>query len=201
MPCVAVPCPRCGREYDVTLFEFGRTLWCTCGSRVGLAPRERPFPGSERRFIADAMLGRLARWLRLLGFDCAWEPDIADEALVRRAIAEGRTVLSRDRALPEEWRISGIHRVEAEKVRDQLAEVLGAFDLAPEIRLLSRCSHCNAPLSPAALGDVADRVPPRVLEHRDVFSACPDCGRVYWEGSHTARIRGFVDELLAPPSR
>jgi uncharacterized protein with PIN domain len=201
MPFVAVPCPRCEREYDVTLFEFGRTLWCTCGSRVGLAPRERLSPGSERRFIADAMLGRLARWLRLLGFDCAWEHDIADEALVRRAIAEDRIVLSRDRALPEEWRISGIHRVDAEKVRDQLAEVVGAFDLAPEIRLLSRCSHCNAPLAPAALRDVVDRVPQRVLERHKAFSACPACGRVYWEGSHTARIKGFVDALLASLAR
>lgn len=196
MPSVAVLCPGCGREYDVTLFEFGRTLWCRCGSRVGLARTERSGL-SEPRFIADAMLGRLARWLRLLGFDCAWEHDIDDEALVRRALSEGRIVLSRDRALPEEWRISGIHRIDAEKVRDQLAEVLRAFDLAPEIRLLSRCSQCNAPLSPAALGDVAHRIPPRILERHQVFSVCPGCGRVYWEGSHTNRIRRFVDDLLA----
>jgi uncharacterized protein with PIN domain len=194
---VAVPCPRCGRQYDVTLFQFGRTLWCTCGSRVGLAERERRAAGSERRFIADAMLGRLARWLRLLGFDCAFETDIADEALVRRAVHERRIVLSRDRALNEEWRISDIHQIESEKVRDQLIEVVHAFELAPEIQLLSRCSHCNALLEPAALGDVNERVPPRVLERHDVFSACPRCRRVYWEGTHTERIKRFVDELLA----
>jgi uncharacterized protein with PIN domain len=193
---VAVPCPGCGREYDVTLFEFGRTIWCACGRRVGLTRREHRRPGAERRFVADAMLGRLARWLRLLGFDCAWEADVADEALVRRAVDEGRTVLSRDRALPEEWRIAGIHLVRAEKVREQLAEVLDAFDLAPEIELLSRCSECNAPLRPATEREVARRVPPRVLERHDVFSACPECGRVYWEGTHTDRIRRFVDELL-----
>ncbi|MEN8182898.1 MAG: Mut7-C RNAse domain-containing protein, partial [Myxococcota bacterium] len=147
------------------------------------------------------MLGRLARWLRLLGFDCAWEHDIADEVLIRRATAEGRIVLSRDRALTEEWRISGIHWVDAEKVREQLAEVVRAFDLAPDIRLLSRCSHCNAPLAPAALGDVVDRVPPRGLERHDVFSACPACMRVYWEGTHTARIKRFVDEPLARLSK
>lgn len=192
---MAVPCPRCGREYDVALFEFGRTLWCTCGSRVALAPRERRF-GPERRFIADAMLGRLARWLRLLGFDCAFQHDIADEVLVRYAVQEGRIVLSRDRALPEEWRIAGIHLVAAEKVRDQLSEVVRAFDLAPEIRLLSRCSQCNAPLAPAALADVAPQLPPRVLERHDTFSSCPECGRVYWEGTHTDRIRRVVDSLL-----
>jgi uncharacterized protein with PIN domain len=192
---MAVPCPRCGREYDVALFEFGRTLWCTCGSRVALAPRERR-QGPERRFIADAMLGRLARWLRLLGFDCAFERDIADEVLVRRAVREERIVLSRDRALPEEWRIAGIHLVAAEKVRDQLSEVVRAFELAPEIRLLSRCSQCNALLAPAALADVAPQLPPRVLELHDAFSICPGCGRVYWEGTHTDRIKHFVDSLL-----
>jgi uncharacterized protein with PIN domain len=194
---VAVPCPRCGREYDVTLFEFGRTLWCTCGSRVGLARRERRVAPGEQRFIADAMLGRLARWLRLLGFDCAWEPEIEDEVLVRRALSEGRIVLTRDRALSEEWRISGIHRIEAEKLRDQLAEVLRGFALAPEIRLLSRCSRCNVRLAPAAREAVAERVPLRILEHHDAFSACPHCGRVYWQGTHTARIERVVDDLLA----
>jgi uncharacterized protein with PIN domain len=108
-----------------------------------------------------------------------------------------RTSLSRDRALNEEWRISDIHQIESEKVRDQLIEVVHAFELAPEIQLLSRCSHCNAALEPAALGDVNERVPPRVLERHDVFSACPRCGRVYWEGTHTERIKRFVDELLA----
>jgi hypothetical protein len=180
----------------VTLFAFGRTIWCTCGRRVGLEPRERRASGAAPRFIADAMLGRLARWLRLLGFDCAWEHDIADERLVRRAVDEGRTVLSRDRALPEEWRISGIHLVRAEKVREQLAEVVRAFDLAPAIRPLSRCSECNAALEPATAEQVARCVPPRVLERHHDFSACPECGRVYWEGTHTERIRRLVHDLL-----
>ena len=198
---MAVPCPGCGREYDVTLFEFGRTLWCTCGRRVALAAREHRQPGTERRFIADAMLGRLARWLRLLGFDCAFERDVADETLVRRAVEEGRTVLTRDRALPEEWRIAGVHLLRAEKVRDQLAEVMRAFDLAPEIQLLSRCSECNAPLRPSTAQEIAGRVPPRVLERHDVFTSCPECGRVYWAGTHTERIERFVDGLLSEDAR
>jgi uncharacterized protein with PIN domain len=194
---MGVPCPRCGRSYDVTLFEFGRTLWCTCGSRVGLAPRKRQLAGSERRFFADAMLGRLARWLRLLGFDCAWERDIADETLVRRAVLEDRIILSRDRALRQEWRVSDIYLVGAESVRNQLIEVLEHFDLVSEIHLLSRCSRCNALLSPAAPADVVECVPPRVLERHTAFSACAQCGRVYWEGTHTDRIKRFVDGLLA----
>ncbi len=194
---MGVPCSGCGREYDITLFEFGRTIWCTCGSRVGIERRARPSGRSPRhRFVADAMLGRLARWLRLLGFDCAYDADVADADLVRRGVQEGRIVLSRDRALPQEWWVSGIHLIRAEDVRSQLAELLEHFPLAPEIRLFSRCAECNRTLRSATPGDVAGRVPQRILESQEAFAECPGCGRVYWEGSHTDRIRRLVDALL-----
>jgi uncharacterized protein with PIN domain len=195
---VGVPCPRCGREYDATLFAFGRTIWCTCGSRVGIAPRVRRLEaGAEARFIADAMLGRLARWLRILGVDCAYEREISDRELVRRATAEGRVILSRDRALPEEWWVPGIHRVDSEDLREQLREVLRAFDLAPSLRPFTRCNACNRELRAVAKADVSGRVPPRVLLGHEAFRECPACRRVYWEGSHTERIRRLVEEVLA----
>ncbi len=198
---MAVPCPGCGRQYDVTLFEFGRTLWCTCGSRVGREVRARRLEGAgSTRFIADAMLGRLARWLRLLGFDCAWEAHIPDERLVRRGVEEARRILTRDRALADEWRVSEIHLVQAEKVRDQLVEVLRRFDLARDILILTRCSECNEPLAPLPAALAAERVPERVLERERRFSACPTCRRVYWEGTHTDRIRRFVDGIVADAS-
>ena len=196
---MAIPCPRCGREYDVTLFEFGRTLWCTCGARVGATPRVRRLDaGAEPRFIADAMLGRLARWLRILGFDCAYESEIGDEDLVRRAAEEERIILTRDRRLPEEWRVSGIHLVGSEDLREQLREVLCRFDLAGAVRLFSRCNECNHPLREAAESEVSARVPPHALATHDRFLECPACRRVYWEGSHTQRIRRVVDEVLGP---
>ena len=147
---MAIPCPRCGREYDVTLFEFGRTLWCTCGSRVGIAPRVgRQGGAAEQRFIADAMLGRLARWLRLLGFDCAYDGGIDDETLVRRALREGRIILTRDRSLPEDWWVPGIHRIGSQELREQLREIFRSFELAGAVRLFSRCAECNHPLQAA----------------------------------------------------
>jgi uncharacterized protein with PIN domain len=194
---VAVPCPRCGREYDVTLFEFGRTLWCSCGSRVGLAPRVlRLDGGAPTRFLADRMLGRLARWLRILGIDCADAGDVPDAELVRRAAREQRILLSRDRALPEDWRSPVIHLVASEELPEQLREVLRAFELQDAVRLFSRCNRCNQPLRAAAAGDVAARVPPRVLATHGAFLECPACRRVYWEGSHTERMRRVVAELL-----
>ncbi len=195
---MAVPCRRCGREYDVTLFEFGRTICCTCGNRVGIEPRVRQFRHStERRFAADAMLGRLARWLRLLGFDCTYAPEITDEQIVRLGVADGRTILTRDHRLPEEWWIEDIYVVREDGVRKQLVEVIQRFDLASLVRVLTRCNDCNRTLRRVARADVSGRVPSRVLELYEGFSECPDCGRVYWEGSHAARIRTLVENLVS----
>ena len=195
---MAVVCPRCGREYDVTLFEFGRTLWCTCGARVGVASRELSLgAAAENRFLADAMLGKLARWLRLLGFDCAYEDRIADAELIRRGVEQQRVILTRDRALPHESWLSGICVVRAEAPFEQLGEVLRRFALAPSVQLFSRCSQCNRDLASAHRADLAGRAPPHILATREHFWECAGCGRVYWEGSHTRRIRQVVERLLA----
>jgi len=195
---MAVPCPRCGRDYDVTLFEFGRTIWCRCGSRVGAEARVRWIDPTEPiRFAADAMLGKLARWLRLLGFDCTWSADTSDAELVRSAAEARRVILTRDRALSEEWRVSEICVLRSELTFDQLREVLHRFDLGGAVRLFSRCSACNRELAPVAAAEVADRVPERVLARCDGFRQCAECGRVYWEGSHTRRIARVVERVLA----
>lgn len=194
---MAVPCPECGREYDVTLFQFGRTIHCTCGARVGLEKRlGPPLPGPDPRFMVDAMLGRLARWLRLLGFDTAYDPAIGDEELVRRGLVEGRHILTRDRALADEWRISHCTVLDADDLDDQLRRVVERFDLREGIRPFTRCPVCNTPLEPVAEEDVRERVPPRVLEVQDAFSLCSRCDRVYWEGSHTERVRRRLEEIL-----
>lgn len=196
---IAIPCSACGREYDVTLFQYGRTIWCTCGNRVAGERIERRLSrGVEARFLADAMLGKLARWLRILGFDCAHEPDIPDVVLVRTAIAESRTVLTRDRALTEDWRISGIYLVRSEKTFDQLGEILRHFDLSDAIRLFRRCSRCNSVLDVVPVHEVADRVPADVAAMQRELRHCGTCRRVYWEGSHTRRMQHVVERLVAP---
>lgn len=194
---MAVPCPGCGREYDVTLFQFGRTLHCTCGRRVGLAPRVRAVPaGGEPRFAVDAMLGRLARWLRIVGCDALYAAGIADADLVRRALEEDRVILTRDRALPEEWSVPRVLVLESELPLEQLQTVAHAFDLDWRARLFTRCSRCNAELAPVARDEIAERVPPRVLRERQRFLRCPGCDRLYWSGSHTERMRRILEAAL-----
>jgi uncharacterized protein with PIN domain len=186
-----VPCPRCGRSYDGALFAFGRTLHCTCGARVGCG--ERAVLEGAPRFAADAMLGRLARWLRILGFDTSWEAHVADETLVRSAIAEGRIVLTRDRRLPEEWTVAPIVVLRAEDLRGQLGELGSRLDLPPHARPFTRCNRCNEPLLRASAARVAGRVPPSVAATHTEFLRCPRCERVYWEGSHVARMRALLE--------
>ncbi len=195
---MAVLCPACGREYDVTLFQFGRTISCTCGACVGLEERIPFTPiGREPRFICDAMLGRLARWLRTLGYDTEYDDAIDDAVLVARGREEHRRVLTRDRALAKAWRVDGILVLEADDPMEQLEEVIRWLGLAVPDRLFTRCTVCNTALEPLDPAQARDRVPEKVHARHNSFAECPVCDRVYWEGSHAQRMRRRLADGLA----
>jgi uncharacterized protein len=142
----------------------------------------------EIRFVCDAMLGRLARWLRFAGFDAAFEPSIGDAALAGRARAEGRWLLTCDRGLAA---AAGprVVLLRGRRAADQVAELRARLPLTVDRgRFFTRCSCCNRSLTAVAAEAVRDRVPPYVAVHADRFVACSECGRVYWPGSHTGRI-------------
>jgi hypothetical protein len=192
---MAVPCPTCGRTYDIVLFQFGRTLHCTCGTRVGLEPRDAPV-SAEPRLFADAMLGGLMRWLRILGHDTAYESHIEDEVLVRRCLVEGRVLLTRDRRLLEEWRIKRALLISAEKPLEQLREVVTRLRLDCSARLFLRCTLCNSLVEAADRASVRGRVPDRIWQEQERFARCTRCDRIYWEGSHTRRIRARLEATI-----
>jgi uncharacterized protein with PIN domain len=193
----AVRCPGCGREYDASSFSFGRTIDCTCGSRVGIEPPPVAGPEGPPRFIADAMLGRLAHWLRILGFDTLFGDRMAPEEIARRAFEEGRVVLTRSRALASKWRLPRAIVLQSEALGEQLRQLEHELALAGKERPFTRCSRCNDLLEPASAESVAATVPERVRRERSRFARCPRCGRVYWEGSHVARIERWLSELRA----
>lgn len=145
------------------------------------------------RLLADCMLGRLARWLRLLGYDTAYENDAADHELAHRARAEGRILLTGDHELANR---RGLHTllVESERLEEQVERVQEAIGPPPD-PALSRCSVCNAVLEDISPAQVADRVPPYVLKTQSEFRVCPGCERVYWPGTHVEamdeQLRGF----------
>jgi len=150
------------------------------------------------RIFCDAMLGRLARWLRALGVDAAYEPHIADDELVAIARAEGRLVLTRDRRLAEEQSAEDVLVLVADEPVVQLREVFARLGLAVPERLFTRCTVCNVEVEALSAEEAASRVPANVLARHAEFTRCPACGRVYWEGGHARRMRQHLMDALDP---
>lgn len=151
----------------------------------------------EPAFLCDEMLGKLASWLRLAGYDAAYRKDVDDRELADEAAATGRVLLTRDadlaRGAPDP---PGAFRVEALDPHEQLAEVVDGLGL-PILRerVLSRCSTCNAEVEEADPEDVRGETPEGVPDRFETFWRCPDCERVYWPGSHVDAIRDVLDGL------
>ena len=157
-------------------------------------PRSARRPAGEPRFLADQMLGRLAVWLRLLGYDTAQPLDRPDSWLLRLAREEDRVLLTQDAPLARATSVATYY-VQARTFEDQLAEVIAAFRLSVDpARLLTRCTRCNSPVDRLAAEEARPLVPPAVREAHDDFFACPSCRKIYWRGDHCARI---LDRLAA----
>ena len=148
------------------------------------------------RFLADAMVARLARWLRVVGVDTAYEPTLPDPALVALAAAEDRVLLTRDRHLLRDLRPARALEVRSDVPLDQLREVVHAFTLGPPRALFTRCLVCNAVLEEVAPSQAAGLVPPASRGLPGPVRRCPHCARVYWEGSHVRRMRAALERAL-----
>jgi hypothetical protein len=149
------------------------------------------------RFFADAMLGRLARWLRVLGFDTAYDGTLPDPALVRLAEAEDRVLLTRDRHLLRELRPARALEIRRDAPLEQLREVVAALALQPPRELFTRCLICNTPLAPPLAADEADALLPASARGLPgPTRRCPGCGRLYWPGSHVRRMREALEQAL-----
>ncbi len=155
----------------------------------------RPEPLRETRFVLDTHLGRLARYLRMLGFDTLYRNDYSDEELARISVEQRRILLTRDVGLLKRAMVTHGYLVRETSVRRQTAEVVRRFDLRRAIQPFTRCLVCNSLLEPVEKQGIADRVPPRTLEYYDEFLACPGCGGVYWRGGHYRRMHKFLESL------
>jgi uncharacterized protein with PIN domain len=145
------------------------------------------------RFVADAMLGTLAKWLRILGYDTLFDTTLNDNELVRLARAEDRVLLTRDRELAQRRGVQMI-LVLSEKLDDQVHQVLADLDLEPA-RAFSRCPVCNEPLEPLDPQAARARVPAYVAQTQRTFKICPVCRRVYWRGTHWQRMEKRLEKL------
>jgi uncharacterized protein with PIN domain len=152
----------------------------------------------DPEFIADAHLGGLARFLRMLGFDTLHEPRLHDADIRRIAHAESRIVLTRDRELLKCREIARGCYVHAIRVEAQLAEVAERYALAGRAHPFTLCLRCNLRLERVDKAAVADQVPEKVREMQHEYTRCTGCGRIYWPGSHYERMRAVLAPLLSP---
>jgi len=141
------------------------------------------------KFVADIMLGRLARWMRLLGFDVLY-PDTSDDKELLK-FADERIILTRDKDLGKKKNVLLIKSV---KIDEQLNQVINELNLKIS-RPLSRCSVCNQILAEVEKSSVKALVPERIYNNHDTFWRCPDCNRIYWKGSHYDKIMDTVSRL------
>ena len=165
------------------------------GDRVELHPVPDGCP-IEPRFILDNHLGRLAAYLRMLGFDCLYQNTYADDELAQVAQAENRILLSRDRRLLMRKTVAHGYCLRSLDPAEQLSEVIDRFDLATRITPFHRCLRCNHPLEPVAKETVLDRLEPMTRRYFDEFQICPACKRIYWKGSHFERMQRLIEQTF-----
>ncbi|HRY15752.1 MAG TPA: Mut7-C RNAse domain-containing protein [Candidatus Competibacteraceae bacterium] len=159
--------------------------------------RVRPYPLRISRFVLDVHLGKLARYLRLLGFDTLYRNDYEDAELAHLASEERRILLTRDRDLLKRAVVTRGYYVRAVDPRRQIEEIIERFDLQQAIQPFQRCVRCNGRLSATTKQQVWERLPPETRRSVDEFWACEACGQVYWEGSHMPHIRRFIQDLTS----
>jgi uncharacterized protein with PIN domain len=158
-------------------------------------PLLRPPLPDPPAFLADNHLGRLTRYLRLLGIDTAYGDSQDDEELAHWAARENRVMLTRDRGLLKRRQVVWGQCLRATGSREQLHEVIRRFDLQQSFAPWSRCLRCNGNLRPVEKAAVLDRLESKTRLYYDEFRLCADCGRVYWRGSHFGHMAALVAEV------
>ena len=155
----------------------------------------RPQPLQEPRFICDVHLGKLARRLRLLGFDVTYSNAADDPEIIATALAEHRIILTRDRGILKQRAVTHGCLVHSDQITTQVIEVLNRFDLRGQIKPFSRCTRCNGRVDAVAKPEVEQMLPPQTRLHYHAFHRCRHCGTVYWRGAHAVRLNAWLDTL------
>jgi uncharacterized protein len=165
------------------------------GDHVEIFPAtaENTLPPPEWRFILDNHVGRLAAYLRMMGFDALYRNDYQDEELAQVAGAEKRILLTRDRHLLMRKMVEYGYCLRSMDSRHQLDEVTRRYRLGQFVHPFQRCLRCNAPLEAVSKEAVIDRLEPLTRRFYDEFHVCPVCSQLYWKGSHYEQMKAIID--------
>lgn len=149
------------------------------------------------KFIVDEMLGRLAKWLRMIGYDTVYKTPTTDSILVNQAFREQRIIITRDTRLVERKYIPRFIIIKSDKYMEQLKQLVAELGLVPDPNLFfSRCLLCNAEIESISKDIVKPKIPPYVFETQESFLRCPSCNKIYWSGTHVDRAKEKLCEIL-----
>lgn len=157
--------------------------------------RLRPAPLRHSAFLLDINLGKLARKLRLLGFDSLYRNDYDDPTIIRLAREQNRIILTRDIGLLKNSAVQRGYWVRSTQSNEQITEVVNKFDLLSAIKPFTLCLDCNGPIKPVTKEAVLKSLPQRTKASFEEFFQCHHCGKIYWPGSHYQRMQRFIDRL------
>jgi hypothetical protein len=150
--------------------------------------------------MVDSNVGKLARWLRIAGFDTVFMKDVDDNVLVRAALREDRILLTRDTGILERRIVVNgklkVILIREDDVKSQLRQVLSEYSLKEQIKPFTRCAECNVLLETKDREDVKHLVPPHVFKTKAQYMCCPTCGRVYWRGTHWEKMSRELEEIV-----
>ena len=152
----------------------------------------RPKPLRKPKFVADVHLGRLTRYLRIMGFDVLYKNNFDDDEIVRISLKEKRAILTKDRGILKRNKVTHGYWVRSTKVEEQVKEILDRFDLKKEIKEFSRGIECNDTLKSIKKETIIKQLPPKVAAAQNEFYKCPSCKKIYWKGSHYQRMLTFI---------
>ena len=151
-------------------------------------------PLRELKFILDVHLGKLAKYLRMLGFDCLYKNNYSDEIIIKIAMEQPRIILTRDKGLLKNSKVTRGYFVRATDPNLQLIEIYKRFDLANQIKPLIRCLNCNGIIKPIEKSAILKKLPLKTRQYYDKFFFCTQCQKIYWQGSH---YENMLDKINA----
>lgn len=183
--------------FDYQLRDGDRIAVYPTFEAVNISPitRLKARPLRETRFVADTHLGKLARLLRMMGFDTLYRRDFEDADIVGLSIDEHRIILTRDRGILKYKSVTHGYWLRYTQPQEQAREVLERFDLQSQIDPFARCMLCNGCIVEVDVDEVSDRLLPRTAADFDDFYRCESCDKVYWRGSHYDKMKALIDTL------
>jgi len=155
----------------------------------------RPQPLREPRFIVDVHLGKLARFMRMFGFDSSYKNIYAENDIVSLSLNERRTILTKDREILKRNDVTHGYWLRSESPKEQLKEIISRFDLKNLIKEFSRCLECNTLLKKIEKEEILDRLLPKVREWQNEFYFCSVCNKIFWKGSHYNRMKRLTNKI------